>query len=234
MLCIAALSVILHSKYGSRQLFSDLFGASVPPGSRALLSWAWWFVSQGLMGFVLPVAILVGLFKKNPAEIGLGLGDWRFALTLAVAYVPLVLIGTWILSDLPSFQRSYPHLSNATTSWNVFLAWEFLFLFYWIGWEYLWRGFVLFGTAPAFGVNAIFVQAMPFAMLHLNKPLPEAILSIVGGVALGALVWRCRSFWIAVPIHAFQMLALDFFCTMRSRTGAGGIGIDALRQLFGG
>jgi hypothetical protein len=128
----------------------------------------------------------------------------------------------------------YPHLRIAATSWKVFVAWELMFIFYWLGWEYLWRGFVLFGTAPAFGVNAVFVQAMPFAILHLNKPMPEALLSIVGGVALGALVWRCRSFWIAVPIHAVQMLALDFWCTMRARTGAAGVGVEALRQMFGG
>src|SRR5690606_7144010 len=149
-------------------------------------------------------------------------------------YLPLVLVGTWILSDMPSFQRMYPHLSTAASSWKVFVAWEFLFLFYWIGWEYLWRGFVLFGTAPAFGVNAIFVQAMPFAILHMDKPLAEALLSSVGGVALGALVRRCRSVWIAVPIHALQMFALDFFCTMRVRTGASGIGFDAFLRLFGG
>ena len=234
VLCVAALMVIVHSEYGSRRLFNELFGSTVPADARALLSWGWWFVSQGLLGFVLPVAILVGVFKRRPGEIGLGLGDWRFALTLAVAYLPLVIAGTWILSDQASFQGMYPHLRIAATSWKVFVAWELMFIFYWLGWEYLWRGFVLFGTAPAFGVNAVFVQAMPFAILHLNKPMPEALLSIVGGVALGALVWRCRSFWIAVPIHAVQMLALDFWCTMRARTGAAGVGVEALRQMFGG
>ena len=87
------------------------------------------------------------------------------------------------------------------------------------------------GTARTFGLYAVFVQAVPFALLHLNKPLPEALLSIVGGVALGALVWRCRSFWIAVPIHAAQMLVLDFWCTLRIRTGVSGVGPAALVEL---
>ena len=51
--------------------------------------------------------------------------------------------------------------------------------------------------------------------------------SILGALVLGAVVWRCRSFWIAVPFHAFQMLAMDFFCTLRVRAGVDGIGLGA-------
>ena len=91
---------------------------------------------------------------------------------------------------------------------------------------------MLFGTAHTFGLYAIFVQTVPFALLHLNKPLPEALLSIVGGVALGALVWRCRSFWIAVPLHASQMFILDFWCTLRIRTGVSGVGPGAFVELL--
>jgi len=50
-------------------------------------------------------------------------------------------------------------------------------------------------------------------------------------VALGALVWRCRSFWIAVPIHAAQMMLLDLWCTVRVRTDVSGIGLDAFVDL---
>ena len=135
-----------------------------------------------------------------------------------------------MLSNGADFQAQYPHYDGAETQWSVFLLYEALFLFYWIGWEYLWRGFVLFGTAPAFGLGAIVVQMVPFAILHAEKPVAEAYLSVLGGLALGALVWRCRSFWIAVPIHAFQMLALDFWCTLRARSGASGIGFDALME----
>lgn len=231
VLSVAALAVIVHAAFGSRRFFQETIGAQVTSTDlRGLLSWGWWFVVQGVAGFVVPVLILVVAFRRKIGEIGLGIGDWKFALSLGAAYLPLVVVGTWILSDQASFQANYPHFRPARHAWSLFLAYEVLFLFYWVGWEYLWRGFVLFGTAPAFGINAIFVQAMPFAILHMNKPLPEALLSVVGGVAIGALVWRCRSFWIAVPIHAAQMLALDFFCTLRARSGAEGIGFGALAE----
>ena len=140
-----------------------------------------------------------------------------------------------MLSDGAAFQEQYPHFYDAKTDWRIFLGYEALFLFYWMGWEYLWRGFVLFGTAPAVGAPlAVVIQTVPFAILHAQKPPAEAYLSVLGGLALGALVWRCRSFWIAVPIHAAQMLALDFWATLRYPTGASGVGLDALATALGG
>lgn len=232
VLTMCIVFVILQQTLGSRRFFRTELGAYFAEEWRGLLSWGWWFGVQGVTGFVLPVLALVLLFRRRPAEIGLGLGDWKLASVLGLLYLPLVAVGTWALSDSAAFQAQYPHYQPAAHNWQFFLIYEALFLFYWIGWEYLWRGFVLFGTARTFGLYAIFVQAVPFALLHLNKPLPEALLSIVGGIALGALVWRCRSFWIAVPLHAAQMLILDFWCTLRIRTGVSGTGPGALFDLL--
>lgn len=232
VLTFAAVAVVLQYILGSRQLFYDQFAAHLPAQWRALASWGWWFGMKGVLGFVVPVLALRTLFGASAQGMGLGLGNWRLATLIAGLYLPLVLGATWVLSDSAAFQEQYPHLSQAKTDWTVFLIYEALFLFYWIGWEYLWRGFVIFGTMHSLGLYAILVQAVPFAALHVDKPWPEALLSVVGGVALGALVWRCRSFWIAVPIHAAQMLMLDLWCTLRARSGVDGIGLDALVGVF--
>lgn len=228
--CVAL--VFVQLMLGSRGFFRRELAAFFPEAWHGILGWGWWFGMQGVTGFVLPVLALVLLFGRRPSEIGLGRGDWRLALIVAGVYLPLVAAGTWVLSDGAAFQRVYPHYQPAAHDWGLFLIYELLFLFYWIGWEYLWRGFVLFGTAHTFGLYAIFVQMVPFALLHMEKPPAEAFLSILGGVALGALVWRCRSFWIAVPIHAAQMLILDFWCTLRIRTGVDGVGPGALTDLL--
>lgn len=230
VLVTAAVFVILQDALGSRRVFRTELAHFFPEEWRGLLSWGWWFAIQSLTGFALPVAALILLFKRRPASIGLGLGDWKFALIITAVYLPLVVVGTWIFSDSAAFQLQYPHFRPAAIDWTTFAVYELLFLAYWVGWEYLWRGFVLFGTAHTLGLYAIFVQAIPFAVLHLDKPLPEALLSLVGGVAIGALVWRCRSFWVAVPIHAAQMLILDFWCTLRIRGNVDGVGFAALKD----
>ncbi len=233
VLTMAGFLIVLQFNLGSRSFFrKEIAPFLFDDVWHGLLSWGWWFTIQGITGFVIPVLCLIFIFKRKPSEIGLGLGDWKLASILALCYLPLVGIGTWILSDSPSFQSHYPHYNQAAYDWTSFFIYELLFLFYWVGWEYLWRGFMLFGISHTFGMQAIFIQMVPFAALHVDKPLPEALLSVVGGIALGALVWRCRSFWIAVPIHAAQMLILDFWCTLRLRTGVEGIGFGDMMQVF--
>lgn len=234
VLLAATVLVLLQKQVGARSFYTRVLDNPLGVENLALAGWGWWFVIQGVTGFVVPALILLIAFRHSPSAVGLGLGDWRFAVKVAAVYVPLVVIGTWVLSSQPDFQAQYPHLHSATSSWKVFLIYEALFLFYWLGWEYLWRGFVLFGTAPAVGAPlAIVIQTVPFAILHAGKPIPETYLSVVGALVLGAIVWRCRSFWIAVPLHAAQMFSLDLFCTLRARTGTEGIGIEALRQAVG-
>ena len=234
VLLAATVLVLVQIQVGGRSVYRGLdnpFGFADPE----LGAWAWWFGMQGVLGFVIPVAVLVLGFRWRPAEAGLGLGDWKLAVGLALPYLALVALGTWVLSAGADFQLQYPHYTPAKFDWAAFAIYEALFLFYWVGWEYLWRGFVLFGTAPAVGAPlAIVIQTVPFAILHAEKPVAEAYLSVLGGVALGALVWRCRSFWIAVPLHAAQMLILDLWCSLRARTGATGIGLDALQTALGG
>jgi uncharacterized protein len=233
VLIAATALVLLQAWVGSRSFFRRNVAQMFTEEQIPLASWGWWFGWQGITGFIIPVLILLLAFRWRPAQVGIGLGDWKLASAIAAAYIPLVAIGTWFLSADPAFMAQYPHLRQAAFDWEVFLIYQALFLLYWIGWEYLWRGFVLFGTAPAFGpLIAIVVQAMPFALLHATKPPAEAYLSIVGGILLGALVWRCRSFWIAVPIHWAQMFILDLWCTLRWRTSETGIGIEALRNIM--
>lgn len=235
VLLAATVLVLFHLQVGSRRFYRLSLDNPLGFEDPEFGAWAWWFGLQGVLGFVVPALILVLGFRWRPRQAGLGLGDWRLAGGLALAYLPLVAAGTWVLSDSPAFQAQYPHFFAAKQDWTVFLGYEALFLFYWVGWEYLWRGFVLFGTAPAVGAPlAVVIQTVPFAILHAQKPPAEAYLSVLGGLALGALVWRCRSFWIAVPIHAAQMLVLDFWCTVRYRTNVTGIGLDALSRALGG
>ncbi len=235
VLLAATVLVLFHLQVGNRRFYRTALGNVLGFEDPEFGAWAWWFGMQGVLGFVVPALILVAGFRWRPRQAGLGLGDWRLAGGIALLYLPLVVIGTWVLSDGAGFQAQYPHYDPARTDWGAFLGYQALFLFYWMGWEYLWRGFVLFGTAPALGAPlAIVAQTVPFAILHAQKPPAEAYLSVLGGLALGALVWRCRSFWIAVPIHAAQMVALDLWCTLRFRTGAAGTGWDALADALRG
>lgn len=234
VLVLSTIFVIAQYKYGTRRFFRAELAAWMGYDPRGLAPFVYHCLTQALSGFLLPALILLLIFRRKASEIGLGLGDWKLALVLAALYLPIVVVACWFLSAEPDFLRRHPQLWNVTHDWNIFLVYQACYLLNWIGWEYLWRGFVLFGTAPTFGRWAIVIQMIPFAVLHYHKPGPEAFLSVFGGLLLGALVWRCRSFWIAVPIHWFQMLSMDLFCALRKRTDVTGTDLGALGEAIQG
>ncbi len=156
VLTLAGFLIVIQFNLGSRSFFrKEIAPFLFDDMWHGLASWGWWFTIQGITGFVVPVLCLIFIFKRKPSEIGLGLGDWKLASILALCYLPLVGIGTWILSDSASFQSHYPHYNPAAYDWTAFFIYELLFLFYWVGWEYLWRGFMLFGISHTFGMQAI-------------------------------------------------------------------------------
>jgi len=223
VLLLAAILGIWKFTFGSYDFFNSALAPALGAHSSGIWSHAYLCISQILIGFMIPVLVLVFIFHKRPHEIGLCAGNVKLAAASFLIYLPLATIGGWFLSADAAFQHKYPMIQAVAFDWRLFAVYEVFFLFYWVGWEYLWRGFLLFGTAHTFGRWSVFIQMLPFAALHAQKPMPEAYLSILGALVLGALVWRCRAFWVAVPIHAFQMFAMDLFCILRLRWVVEGI-----------
>ena len=89
------------------------------------------------------------------------------------------------------------------------VAHELGYVCYFFGWEFLFRGFLTLVLARYIGALAIVVQVVPFALLHVGKPQPEALGSIVAGIALAILALRTRSIWWGFLLHAAVALSMD-------------------------
>lgn len=94
----------------------------------------------------------------------------------------------------PSMADYYKALANGLP-WTTFLDL--------IGWEFFFRGWILFGYARKFGAEALWLQAVPFALAHIGKPEVETLSTIFGGFAFGWVAWRTRSFLYPFLIHWF-------------------------------
>lgn len=149
--------------------------------------------------FILPLAIILLLFRERPAVYGFRLGRWRTGLIwtlVGCAVMGLVLL---YVAQTPTMQAFYEERAPDT-------VWRILFLTAvdLVGWEFIWRGVLLFAFARAFGPGpAIFLQAVPFAFMHLGKPELEALSTIFGGAAFGWVAWQSRSFLYPFLIHWF-------------------------------
>lgn len=124
----------------------------------------------------------------------------------------------WIVSATPDFAKAYPQGGiQVSESWYRFLLYEFSILIYMLGWEFLWRGYMLFGLKEKFGYYSIFIQMIPFFILHKGKPELELFASIFAGLILGIQALRSRSFIYAWILHWLIMLFIDSISIIRGQ-----------------
>jgi membrane protease YdiL (CAAX protease family) len=96
--------------------------------------------------------------------------------------------------DNESMRKYYEGLTTGLP-WTTFLDL--------IGWEFIFRGWILFAYARKFGPEALWLQAVPFAIMHLGKPEVETLSTIFGGFTFGWVAYRTKSFLYPFLIHWF-------------------------------
>jgi len=148
-----------------------------------------------LLYLVAPLALILFAFGDSPREYGFTLGNWRLGLklTLAVSALALPIVG--LAARTPDFQAYYEGYQG---SWYRLAA---AFIVELSGWEFLFRGFLLFALLPWMGPTAVVAQAVPFALAHFGKPELETLSTVFGGAVFGWVAWRTRSYVYPLLIH---------------------------------
>ena len=152
-----------------------------------------------ILYFIIPMLVILLLFRDRPVDYGFQLGDWRKGLMWTVIGCVFMAVVLWFVARAPSMQGFYAKKAPDNPLYLIYITAVDLF-----GWEFMWRGFMLFGLARVLGPGpAIWLQAVPFAFMHLNKPEFEAITTIFGGAAFGFVAWQTGSFLYPFLIHWF-------------------------------
>lgn len=168
-------------------------------GPRFLQDETWWFPHKGIervfLYFVIPIVITLLVFRDDPREYGFTIGDWKIGLLLTSLGIGLMAPILWLIGRLDPSMQGYYQGQLSGLPWSTAID-----LF---GWEFIFRGWLLFGYARKFGPEAIWLQAVPFALAHLTKPEIETFSTIFGGFAFGWVAWRTKSFLYPFLIHWF-------------------------------
>jgi membrane protease YdiL (CAAX protease family) len=153
------------------------------------------YLDRVLLYLVIPLVFILLIFRENPVRYGFGLGDWRAGLAITVFGILLMAPVIWYLGTSDPGMNAYYEDQLRGLPWTTFLDL--------IGWEFFFRGWILFGYARKFGPEALWLQAVPFALAHVGKPEVETLSTIFGGFAFGWVAWRTRSFVYPFLIHWF-------------------------------
>jgi membrane protease YdiL (CAAX protease family) len=180
------------------------------PGSR-LNRLTWWSAWSLLVYVVVPMLLIRLAFRERIRDYGVKLGGvfadwWVYALMMGLAWPAI-----FLASANERFQLTYPFykLAEGEGAWPNLVRWELIYTSQFFAVEFFFRGFLVHGLKYRFGAYGIFVMVVPYCMLHFTKPMPEALASVLGGVALGFMSLRTRSIWMGTAIHISVAWSMD-------------------------
>ena len=109
------------------------------------------------------------------------------------------------------FQDTYPFYEPppGIGYWPRFYIWQAVYAGQFLALEFFFRGVLVHGLARRFGAMAVFIALIPYVMIHLTKPLAEALGSIVAGTVLGFLSLRTGSVYLGAALHFAVALTID-------------------------
>ncbi len=154
-------------------------------------------VDRTIFYLVVPVLLILLVFRHPIRDYGFQIGDWRAGISLTLVAIVILAPVLWIAVRHSPETADYYQGSLLTAG----LFW--LTVLELIGWEFFFRGFILFGYQVQFGDHALWLQAVPFALAHLGKPAFETLTTLFGGFLFGLVAKRTRSFIYPFLIHLF-------------------------------
>jgi membrane protease YdiL (CAAX protease family) len=213
-LVIAAVILTMQEYYGGRPFYEETLRPWLTKLDLShhgkiriykydeLYGFAWWALSRILGYTLVPFGAWKIAFRQD-SLLDMGLRTkgffkhaWIYALFLGV-----VLPVMWLVSHEPDFGSYYPFYRNASRSWFDFLAWEAMYFCQFFALEMFFRGWWLGALRRSFGSGAIFAMAVPYCMIHYQKPYLEVNGAIVAGIALGSLSMRTKSIYQGFLVH---------------------------------
>jgi len=179
---------------------------------------AWWGLAA--IGLYCAGPLLFARLRRVPLpDLGLRWGRWRLELCLAAALAPGIAVTAWVAAGQPAFQATYPFYPfGSGTSGTVagLLAWWLLYAGTFVALEFFFRGFLVGAGFPLLGWWAVPAMAAPYCLLHLDKPLPEMVSSLAGGLVLGVVARATGSILTGILAHVGLALGTDGAVLLRS------------------
>lgn len=223
----------LSSYFTSRRFFRNhLFEQFQNTTDPFLIEFLYWFAGDTLLALIPAIIIILFVFKDKLSDYGFRFGDWKFGLKISLIFILVMIVLLWFITASAEFSLKYPLLTSTKYSFTTFIIFQLAMFIYLLGWEFTWRGFMLFGLEKKFGLYAVFIQMIPFTILHFGKPFLETIGSIPGAIALGILALRTRSFYYCLFVHFSVMFVIDTISILRFHSNDYGIGINSLLNIL--
>ncbi len=178
--------------------------------------------------FWIPVLTIFFVFWEDAKEFGFRMPENpKVIWSITGICMVLIVIILYFPSKWPQFQDYYPifkqfnHPDPLFFKPNPFVAdfgkmffAEASYCLYMFCWEFFFRGYMTCGMSRSFGLWAVLIQAVPFTLLHVGKPIEETVSSFFAGLVLGLLAYYGKSFIPCFIIHSWVFIMFDIMVIM--------------------
>ncbi|MHA1696036.1 MAG: CPBP family intramembrane glutamic endopeptidase [Candidatus Helarchaeota archaeon] len=184
-------------------LFGPLFGTS---------NWIdfWQYIYQFLLSFLLffivPALIIKYYFKENLKDYGVQWGNKKFNLVwtiIGLAISPIFLL----MANDPALLNEYPLTRLVLNNIGLFIIYNLIYIFYYIGFEFIYRAYLQFGLKRNEKnkfelISILVIQTIITTLIHIGKPTSEIIAAAFVGPLFGYLTLKGKSFiWPVLIFH---------------------------------
>jgi membrane protease YdiL (CAAX protease family) len=172
------------------------------------------FITFFILMMVVPLVYNAFFLRMPLKALGFSAGKIKTGFWITtICLIAIVPPATIIAGTSPELMEFYPLYRGLFTQPELVLVYEISWIvFYFIAWEFYFRGFMLFGLEKELGaVVAIGIQTMASSLVHLGTPSDEASASVLAGFGFGYLAIVTRSFWYPFILHTTIAIAKDLY-----------------------
>jgi membrane protease YdiL (CAAX protease family) len=184
-----------------------------------------YFVYFFVLLFAIPFVFILFSFAQSSdilKSFGLQPGNSNLGVLIILIGIPITAVLTYISTKDPALKEQYPFSKRACQNPKKFILYELSYLiFYYIAWEFTFRGVLLFTLIGLMGENstgiiaAIMIQSIIATVYHLGHPHIEIFGALLGSVIFGIIAYSTHSILYTIFLHALIGILNDTFIYLR-------------------
>lgn len=161
---------------------------------------------------IIPALLIIFLFQGNFAVFGLSFKHFSESLFWLAGLGFLIIPMNYFAARKPANLEQYPQIRKKEWSTGLLITSALSWIIYLTGYEFMFRGWLLFGTAATMGTwPAIAINTAIYSLVHVPKGLNEAAGAIPLGFVLCIATISTGTIWVALFTHIMLALSNEWF-----------------------
>ena len=166
----------------------------------------------GILYGLIPFLIILFVFRRPLSHYGFSTEYLGKSILWWIPIALLVILMTYPGAKSEKNLAMYPQIRVSEWNRGLLITSALSWITYLIGYEFLFRGFLLFTCLESFGYwPAIIINLCLYSLFHLHKGAREAFGSLFFGFLLCYLTLYLGSFWFAFFAHITMALSNEWF-----------------------